>query len=163
MISRRLAAAYVATWLLCGACFHVPGSGSLARSDPIYGRWQLNLIKSRLAPPPPWRSEALVIARDGEWDVRTIEYVYGDSLARFPVRYKEDGRDYPGPDPRRTFAVARVESRRWKQTEKLNGVVVAESDQVLSPNGRQLTIYQTTFDRSHRLLGTRIEVFDKVR
>jgi hypothetical protein len=135
----------------------------LNRSDPIYGRWQLNLIKSRLAPAPSWRSEALVITRDGDWDVRTIEYVYGDSLARFPIRYREDGRDYPAKPPRRTYAITRLEGRRWKQVEKLNGVIVAESDQVLSPDGRQLTIYQTSFDRNHHLLGTRVEVFDKVR
>lgn len=135
----------------------------LERSDPIDGRWQLNLIKSRLAPAPPWRSEALLITRDGDWDVRTFEYVYPDSVARFPVRYKEDGRDYPARQPRRTYAITRLESRRWKQIEKLNGVVTSESDEVLSPDGRQLTVYQTGFDRSHRLLGTRVEVFDKVR
>jgi hypothetical protein len=162
MTSRRLAAALAATSLLWTACMHVPGSQLVNRSDPIYGRWQLNLVKSRLAPAPPWRSEALLIARDGDWQVRTTEFVYRDSIAKFPVRCKEDGRDYRAASGR-THALTRLEDRRWKETEKLNGVTVAEYDQVLSPDGRQLTVFHTSFDRAGKLLGTRVEVFDKIR
>jgi hypothetical protein len=163
MISHRLAALCVAACLLCSACVHVPGSPFLNRPDPMYGRWQLNLVKSRLAPAPRWRSEALLIARDGAWDVRTAEYVYADSVAKYPVRYKQDGLDYPMAAPSRTHSFIRLGDNRWRELEKVKGVVVAVYDQTLAPDGGQLTVYHTMFDRNGKSIGTRVEVFDKVR
>ncbi|HEX4683476.1 MAG TPA: hypothetical protein VH277_12240 [Gemmatimonadaceae bacterium] len=127
------------------------------------GRWQLNLVKSHLAPAPAWRSQALLMSRDGDWTVRTVEYVYAKNIERFPVRYREDGKDYPAASKRTTYALTRVDDRRWKGTEKLDGAVVGVYDQTLSPDGHQLTIYHTTFDRRGKPLGTSVEVFDKIR
>jgi hypothetical protein len=117
-----------------------------AESSPRTGTWKLNLEKSRFAPDPGPRSQT---RRDEHTSDGLTAVVDGVLANGSPIAYRYaprfDGKDYPivgtgVPSGAETIAVKHVDDFTVESTLKKAGAVVLTRREVVSADGRVLTI-----------------------
>ena len=132
---------------LLGAALVFAATLASAQSDPLLGKFTLNVSKSKYSPGPPPKSET-----------RTYEVYNGSGVkARFDrvaadgktltVTYSAmyDGKDYPyvGSPDADTIALRKVDSRTVDATLKKAGKTVQTTHAVLSADGKTRTLVTT--------------------
>jgi hypothetical protein len=141
--SRSLAVAAVVVGVVAisrGAAAQAPAP------SPRTGTWKLNLEKSRFAPDPGPRSQTRKDEHSRDGLTATVEGVLANGS---PISYRYaprfDGKDYPivgtgVPSGGETIAVKHIDEFTVESTLKKAGVVVLSRIEVVSKDGRVLTI-----------------------
>jgi len=114
--------------------------------SPRTGTWKLNLEKSRFAPDPGPRSQTRKDEHSSDGLTAVVEGVLANGS---PISYRYgprfDGKDYPiigtgVPSGGETIAVKHIDEFTVESTLKKAGVVVLSRREVVSKDGRVLTI-----------------------
>jgi hypothetical protein len=137
----------------------------LAEGDAHVGSWQLNLAKSTFNPGPPpkrqtlwYKSEAgqltaLLQGLDAEG--RPISPDVGNLVIYF------DGKDHPTARPGYdSSAWTRISARKYVVHRKKNGKTVLTSTNIVSDDGRTMTITTTGTDENGRPVNN-VRVYDR--
>ena len=118
---------------------------ALAQNESRVGTWELNLEKSAFSPGPAPRRQTLTFREDGrQWTA----LVQGLDASGQPIALDADnlminfdGRDHPTPAPDyETTAWTRVDDHKYLVTRKKMGKVVLTSTNILSADGKTMTI-----------------------
>lgn len=116
----------------------------IARADdPMSGRWEINLAKSKYDPGPPPQSSVRVHEVDGDTIKVTLDIVSASGRARHVEFVRTlDGKEYPDKDDPHADTVAwqRIDERTIEFTQKTNGQTTETGRLVLSEDGRELTL-----------------------
>jgi len=149
----------LAAVVLLTACSHT----AFAQSDPLIGRWKLNLKKSKYNPGPPPQSSTMHYEPAGQGFRDTVTGV--DSQGKpttsvFMMIY--DGKFYPttGVIGYDASAFTRVDDSTVTYIRTLAGKVVGTGTRVLSHDGKTLTFTGTGTTANGRRYDNVI-VFDK--
>jgi hypothetical protein len=113
-----------------------------------FGIWKLNLARSTYDPgPPPFRRATHRIERSGDG----IKIIDEQVRSRGGVTHLEwtgkfDGIDYPvqGVDLVLTNAYRRVDDDTYELIQKIDGEVVATARLLISPDGRTITMVNSS-------------------
>lgn len=128
-----------------------PGSVALAQGKTRIGTWELNLEKSTFSPGPAPRQQTLTFQQKGpQW----MALIQGIDAAGKPISLDAnnlmitfDGRDHPTPTADyETTAWKPVDEHKYLVTRKKAGKVVMTSTNILSADGKTMTI--TTIGRN---------------
>ena len=136
----------------------------LAQGDPRTGTWHLNLAKSTFDPSPPPKSQTRVYEMAHDMLKSTTTSVQMDgtkSVASYSARF--DGKDYPaaGSLVYDTIALTRVEANTFDAVLKREGKVVRSARNVVSADGKTMTV---TVNGANATTGRKfatVMVFDK--
>ena len=133
----------LSVWVLAAAA-SVPG----AQIESRVGTWELDLTKSTFSPgPPPQRQTLIYRAAGPQWTA----LLQGIDASGKPINpdvgnlvIKFDGRDHSTPTADyETTAWKRVDDKKYLVIRKKAGKVVLTSTNVLSPDGKTMTITTT--------------------
>ena len=135
------------------------------QSDPRVGTWDLNLAKSTFSPGPPPQRQALWYKMEGR---ELTALLQGLDAAGRPISPDPgnltiyfDGKDHPTPRPGYdTSTWQRVSPNKYVVHRKKAGKVVLTSTNVVSNDGRTLTITTTGIDEDGRAVSN-VRVYDK--
>ena len=120
-------------------------SVAVAQGKPRVGTWELNLEKSTFSPGPPPRRQTLTFQEKGpQW----MALVQGLDASGKPIDLDTnnlminfDGRDHPTPtSDYETTAWKAVDDYKYLVTRKKAGKVVMTSTNILSADGKTMTI-----------------------
>jgi hypothetical protein len=143
----------------------VLGSVAFAQSESRVGVWELNLAKSTFSPGPPPKRQTLTFQAAGpQWTV----LLQGIDASGQPINpdvnnlmINFDGRDHPTQTADyETTAWKRINASKYEVIRKKGGKVVLTSTNVLSKDGKTMTI--TT--KGHNAAGqaiNNVRVYDK--
>ena len=116
---------------------------SAQASDARIGTWKLNVEKSKYSPGPAPKNETVKIEASGQGEKATAEGVNAAGTATM-TQYTAnfDGKDYPltGSQNVDTVSLKRIDARTTERTNKKGGKVVTTSTQVVSPDGKTVTV-----------------------
>jgi len=116
---------------------------SAQANDPRNGNWEINLAKSKFSPGPPPKGETrtYVVTANSIKSVQKSIDAEGKP-GSFEYDAKFDGKDYPtsGSPNIDTISVKRVDAYTLEFTQKKNGKVVAVNQNVISRDGKVITL-----------------------
>jgi hypothetical protein len=135
-----------------------------AQSDPRAGTWHLNLGKSTFDPGPRPKSQTRVYEMAHDMLKSTTTSIQMDgakSVSAYSARF--DGKDYPatGSPVYDTIALARVDANTFDAILKRAGKVVQRARNVVSSDGKTMTVTVTGTDAGTGRTFTTIMVFEK--
>lgn len=143
----------------------VTGSTLLfAQTNPHVGTWQLNPAKSKFDPGPAPKSQTRVYEMSGDMFKSTQTNILPDgikSVGTYSARF--DGKDYPatGSPVYDTIALTRVDANTFEATLKRSGKVVQTARNVVSPDGKMMTVTVNGSDLTMGRQFTTVIVLDK--
>lgn len=145
--------------VLCAASGHM-----LAQMDPRGGTWHLNLAKSTFDPGPAPKSQTRVYEMAHDMLKATTTSVQMDgskSVSAYGARF--DGKDYPatGSPVYDTIALTRVDANTFDAALKRSGKVVQTARNVVSADGKSMTVTVSGADAATGRKFTTVMVFDK--
>jgi hypothetical protein len=129
---------------LFAIAFAASTSGLIAQvADPVTGRWELNVAKSKFTPGPLPRSQTRTYEVTGQQLKSVQKGVDAEgkpTLVQFTANF--DGKDYPytGSPDFDTLAVTRVDKSTISFTQKRAGKVALTGTTVISKDGKTMTI-----------------------
>jgi hypothetical protein len=136
-----------------------------AQGDPHVGTWELNLAKSTFNPGPPPQRQTLWYKAEGRGLTALLQGVDASGKpinpdpSNFAINF--DGRDHP---TQRTAydssAWTRISASKYVVNRKKGGKVVQTSTNVVSDDGKTLTITTTGVDEDGRPINN-VRVYDK--
>jgi hypothetical protein len=141
------------------------GSIVIAQSESRVGTWQLNLAKSTFSPgPPPQRQTLTFQAAGPHW----MALLQGIDAAGKPINpdvnnlvINFDGRDHPTQTvDYDTTAWKRINENTYEVIRKKAGKVVLTSKNVLSKDGKTMTITTTGHNAAGQAINN-VRVYDK--
>ncbi len=143
----------------------VPPSIASAQEDPHIGSWELNVSKSTFDPGPPPKRQTLFYKAQGQGLTALFQ---GVDAAGMPINPDPsnltiyfDGKDHPTPSAGYdSSSWTRISPNKYVVNRKKAGKVVLTSHNVVSDDGRTLTITTTGIDEQGRKV-TNIRVYDK--
>jgi hypothetical protein len=116
-----------------------------AQANPLLGTWKLNTAKSKYTGSPMPKEMTRTVEADGD----SVKYTYAGTAADgSPISYgftvKYDGKDYPmtgsAPGGVDMTAIKRINANTYEATQKKAGKVVANTEVVVSKDGKVTTI-----------------------
>jgi hypothetical protein len=112
-------------------------------AEPRNGTWELNLAKSKFSPGPAPKSGTRVYEIAGQsikLVAKGIDAEGKPMLAQYSAKF--DGKDYPYPGwaDIDTVSLKRIDANTIEATEKLDGKVALTSKNVISKDGKSMTI-----------------------
>lgn len=118
---------------------------TLAQGDPRIGTWKLNAAKSKWNPGPPVKTQTRSYEAVGRALRVSVERVTVDGRRQaYTYTADFDGKDYPvtgqGPSGGDTVALKRIDAYTFESIFKKTGKVVELSTNVISPDGKSMTI-----------------------
>lgn len=137
----------------------------IAQDDPHVGTWELNLSKSTFTPGPPPKRQTLWYKEEGK---RLTALFQGVDAAGMPINPDPsnltiyfDGKDHPTPQAGYdSSSWTRINKNKYVVNRKKAGKVVLTSSNVVSDDGKTLTITTTGVDENGRPISN-IRVYDK--
>ncbi len=138
-------------------------SKQMPASDPMVGRWKLNVSRSTYTPGPAPKS---AINKFEPWEngiKATIDLVDGHgNKIHTEVAAKFDGKDYPinGSPIADALSLKRVDDRQTDVVWKKGGKVVMIGKSVISADGKIATLTQTGTDPQGRAISN-VAVYDR--
>jgi len=123
--------------------------GITTTEDPTDGAWELDVGASKFAPGSSWKSQTRIYKAD--WTNIKMVATGVDGRGRqihFEYAAAYDGNDYPltGKARGETIAELRIDYYTVKTTTKIDGKITATSTQVISKDGRVMTITSSGTD-----------------
>jgi hypothetical protein len=138
---------------------------ALAQTDPHVGMWDLNLEKSTFTPGPPPRKQTLWYKAEGEGLTALLQGVdaagrpISPDSSNFVINF--DGKDHPTPHADYDSSVwRRINANKYVVTRKRAGKVVLTSTNVVSADGRTMTITTNGEDENGRPIHN-VRVYNK--
>jgi hypothetical protein len=157
---RAAACLMLSLWLL-----GLLSASTTAQSDPRVGMWELNLGKSSFSPGPPPQRQTLWYKVEAQQLVALLQGVDGDGRpitpdpGNFSIYF--DGKDHPTPRPGYdTSNWKRISPNKYVVHRKKAGKTVLTSTNVVSEDGRTLTITTTGTDENGRRVSN-VRVYDR--
>lgn len=119
-------------------------SADMARAaDPMSGRWEINLAKSKYDPGPPPRSAVRVHELEGDTIKVTLDIISASGRVRHAeFSRKLDGKEYPDSDDPHadTISWRRVDARTLEFEQKTRGKTTETGRLQVSEDGKELTL-----------------------
>jgi len=134
----------------------------LAQNNPFIGTWKLNAAKSKYAPGPGPRSSTRTYVAQGTGVKVTVETVAADGSHNsnsYTANYDDKDNPLPGSSTADTIALKRS-GNTVKFTLKKGGKVVSTGTNVVSKDGKVMTITQTGTNAGGQLTST-VAVYEK--
>jgi hypothetical protein len=125
------------------------------QGDPRLGTWELNLAKSTFSPGPPPQKQTLWYKAEGR---ELTALLQGVDAAGIPINPDSgnltiylDGKDHPTPQPGYdSSAWTRLSANKYVVSRKKAGKIVLTSTNVVSTDGRTMTITTKGVDADGR-------------
>ena len=134
-----------------------------AQPEPLFGTWKMNASKSKYDPDPHHQSQIVRYERTSDGFKMTLDTIPANGSAiHTETVAKGDGQDYPVVGSRNVTerAFMLIDPQTWQIVSKLNGKVMETLRQVVSPDGRMLTVTITgTTPQGDRI--NSVVVFDR--
>lgn len=135
------------------------------QSDPFLGTWKLNAKKSKFQPGPPSRGETRIVVTGPTGMKVSVDRVDADDNAQeFEYTTNLDGKSYPftgqGPYGADSITANLTAPNSIQSTFKNSGKVVATANEVVSSDGKILTITTKGVDASGKHF-IDVRVYDK--
>lgn len=156
--------------ILFAVAFVVVGTfprNGFAQVNPLrFGTWKLNVAKSKYNPGPPPKSQTRQEEPSGNGVKVTFEGIAGDgSRIAYSYTANFDGKDYPEvgvgtPNGSDTIALKRIDDYSWEGTLKRAGKVVLTFRNVISKDGKVMTITSKGTNQAGQSTST-VTVYEK--
>ena len=122
-------------------------------SDPVLGKWKLNVDKSTYLPGPPPKSQTRVYEATGTGIKVTIRTVTADgqvNVVEHPVNY--DGKEQPVTGSRQSDAIElqRIDEYTSESVMKHASKVIGTNRRVVAKDGKTMTITYVGLDSRGR-------------
>jgi hypothetical protein len=138
-----------------------------AQSDPRIGTWKANLTKSRFIPGPAPKNLTITYEADGS-DLKSLTQgteqdgkpINPDKLK---VSIKLDGKDHSTVTTNAAYDTTswkRIDANKWEIARKKDGKVTQTVTNVVSPDGKTLTITTKGVNATGQTLNNKV-VYDK--
>jgi len=115
-----------------------------AQTDPHVGTWKLNLTKSKFTPGPAPKSQTFTYEADGSNLTVLVQGVDAEGKPINPDKNKVtiimDGKDHPATNPAYDAVAWKKTSNGYAATRKKAGKVVQTVTNVVSKDGKMMTI-----------------------
>jgi hypothetical protein len=135
-----------------------------AQTDPHVGTWKLNLTKSKFTPGPAPKSQTFTYEADGSNLTVLVQGVDAEGKPINPDKNKvtiiTDGKDHPATNPAYDTAAWKKTSNGYDVTRKKAGKVVQTVTNVVSKDGKTMTITTKGTNAKGETLNDAV-VFDK--
>ena len=135
-VSATIAAAFAAL-LFAGAT-------SAQSKDPVIGKWNMNIAKSKFSPGPAPKSAAIVFSASGADGVKAVFDGVADTGDKVHWEYtaNHDGKDYPmtGNAEGDMISLKRINANSVETTYKLGGKVTVTNVRTVSADGKTMTV-----------------------
>jgi hypothetical protein len=131
----------------------------MEHTNAFTGTWKLNVAKSKISPGPLPQSITITFAPDG---TTTLEIVNDKGKTYHRSFPWSGGKEVPftGEGVENTVMISSIQGRTKDNILKTNGKVVLTSRDVVSPDGRTLTMtFDTTDEQGRSVHG--VEVYEK--
>ena len=137
----------------------------LAQSNPFIGTWKQNTAKSKYSPGPAPQSQTQTAEAQGSGVKVSTEGTAADgSRLAWSYTANFDGKDSPisgmGPNGADTIALKRINPNTAEASLKKAGTVVLTGRQVVSKDGKVMTVTVKGTDANGKAV-SRVIVFDK--
>jgi hypothetical protein len=145
-----------AVWILPALCLFLGLTTAVsAQGDPRVGTWELDLAKSTFSPGPPPRRQTLWYKVEGQGLTALLQGVDAAGTPLNPdsgnLTIYLDGKDHPTPQPGYdSSAWTRLKGSNYVVNRKKAGKVVLTSTNIVSPDGKVMTITTTGVDADGR-------------
>lgn len=121
----------------------VAGTSAQAK-DPVIGKWNMNIAKSKLSPGPAPKSAAIVFSASGADGVKAVFDGVADTGDKVHWEYtaNHDGKDYPmtGNAEGDMISLKRINANTVETTYKLKGKVTVVNVRTVSADGKTMTV-----------------------
>jgi hypothetical protein len=143
----------------------VLGSVAAAQGESRVGTWELNLAKSTFSPGPAPKRQTLTFQAAGPQWTALLQGIDASGKPIEPdtnnLMINFDGRDHATPTPDfETTAWKRINANKYEVIRKKAGKVVLTSTNVLSKDGKTMTITTTGHDAAGQAINN-VRVYDK--
>ena len=123
------------------------GTTSAQSKDPVVGKWNMNIAKSKFSPGPAPKSAAIVFSASGADGVKAVFDGVTDTGDKVHWEYtgNHDGKDYPmtGNAEGDMISLKRINANSVETTYKLTGMVRVTNVRTVSADGMSLTVTPT--------------------
>jgi hypothetical protein len=117
---------------------------SAQAKDPVIGKWNMNIAKSKFSPGPAPKSAAIVFSASGADGVKAVFDGVADTGDKVHWEYtaNHDGKDYPmtGNAEGDMISLKRVNANSVETTYKLKGKVTVVNVRTVSADGKTMTV-----------------------
>jgi len=156
---RLLRMTVLVTIVIAAAAVELAAQGA----DPLVGKWQLNVAKSKYTPGPAPKSETrtyVVAGQDIKASLKGVDGTGKPTAGSWTVNY--DGKDRPetGNPNADTLSLKSVNAFSAKFTQKRAGKVVITGTRTISPDGKVMTITSKGTNARGQTVND-VEVFEK--
>jgi hypothetical protein len=143
----------------------VLGSVAFAQFESRVGTWELNLAKSTFSPGPPPKRQTLTFQAVGPHWMALLQGIDASGTPINPdtnnLMINFDGKDHPTPTvDYETTAWKRIDANKYEVIRKKAGKVVLTSTNVLSKDGKTMTITTKGTDAAGQAINN-VRVYDK--
>ena len=158
-MQRLLRATALVMIVIAAAAVELAAQGA----DPLVGKWQLNVAKSKYTPGPAPKSETrtyVVAGQDIKASLKGVDGTGKPTAGSWTVNY--DGKDRPqtGNPNADTLSLKRVNASSAEFTQKRAAKVVITGTRTISPDGKVMTITSKGTDARGQTINDE-EVFEK--
>ena len=136
-----------------------------AEEEPRVGTWELNLAKSTFSPGPPPKNQTLTFQGAGPHWTALLQGIdasgrpINPDMSNLVINF--DGKDHPTPNvDYETSAWKRINANRYEVIRKKAGKVVLTSINVVSMDGKTMTITTTGVNADRQPIKN-VRVYDK--
>jgi hypothetical protein len=117
---------------------------SAQAKDPVIGKWNMNVAKSKFNPGPAAKSATIVFSASGADGVKAVFDGVADTGDKVHWEYtaNHDGKDYPmtGNAEGDMISLKRVNANTVETTYKLKGKVTVVNVRTVSADGKTMTV-----------------------
>jgi hypothetical protein len=142
----RFARMWTSSLVIAAAMFvsAVAGTASAQAKDPVIGKWNMNVAKSKFNPGPAPKTAAIVFTASGADGVKAVFDGVADTGDKVHWEYtgNHDGKDYPmtGNAEGDMISLKRVNANTVETTYKLKGKVTVVNVRTVSADGKTMTV-----------------------
>ena len=122
-------------------------------TDPVLGKWKLNVEKSRYVPGPAPKSQTRIYEAKGDGVKVTITTVAEDGVAivvEHPLNYDSKEQPVTGSQQSDAIALQRIDEFTSESVMKHAGKVIGTNRRVVSNDGKTMTITYDGLDSRGR-------------
>jgi hypothetical protein len=132
-------------------------------ADPLVGKWELNVAKSKYNPGPAPQSESrtyVVAGKDIKASMKGVDSTGKPTAGSWIINYEGKERPMTGVADADTLTFKRVDASTVEFTQKKAGKVVITGTRTISPDGKVMTITSKGTNASGQTINN-VEVFEK--
>jgi hypothetical protein len=132
-------------------------------ADPLVGKWELNVAKSKYNPGPAPQSESrtyVVAGKDIKASMKGVDSTGKPTAGSWIINYEGKERPMTGVADADTLTFKRVDASTVEFTQKKAGKVVITGTRTISPDGKVMTIKSKGTNASGQTINN-VEVFEK--